>query len=109
MSVLFVPKVQEYLYELENILYEKEYYGFEESAIRYVDELIYDITTNLSNKLHKPTPKHYNQYGEELYYATFKRNRQTNWYVFFSKYVENEETIYLVCYIGNNHTESHHL
>jgi len=109
MSVLFVPKVQEYLYELENILYEKEYYSFEESALKYVDELIYDITTNLSNKLHKPAPKYYDQYGEELYYATFKKNRQTNWYAFFSKYVENGETIYIVCYMGNNHTEAHHL
>jgi len=109
MSVLFAPKVQEYLYDLENILYEKGYYSFEESAIRYVDDLICDITINLSNKLHKPAPKHYDQYGKELYYATFKKNRQTSWYAFFSKYVENEEVIYLVCYMGNNHTEAHHL
>jgi len=109
MSVLFTPKVQEYLYELEDILYEKGYYSFEESAIKYVDDLIYDITTNLCYKQHKPAPKHYAQYGKELYYVAFKKNKQTSWYAFFSKYIENEETIYLVCYIGNNHTESHHL
>ena len=47
MSILFVPKVQEYLYELENILYEKRYYSFEKSAFKYVDDLIYDI--NIGN------------------------------------------------------------
>jgi hypothetical protein len=109
MSVLFIPKVQEYLYDLEIILYEKEYFSFEESSIRYVDDLIYDISTNLPDKKHKPAPKHYNQYGKELYYATFKKNRKTSWYAFFSKYVENGKTIYLVCYIGNNHTDAHHL
>jgi len=109
MSVLFVPKVQEYLYELEDILYEKGYYSFEESAFKYVDDLIYDIKTNLSYKQHKPAPKYYDQYGKELYYATFKKNRQTSWYVFFSKYIENEEIIFLVCYIGNNHTEAQYL
>ena len=109
MSVLFVPKVQEYLYELENILYKKGYFGFEESSIKYVTDLVYDIEINLPNKQHKPAPKHYNQYGKELYYAIFKKNRQTNWYTFFSKYIENEEIIYLVCYIGNNHTEAQYL
>ena len=109
MSVLFVPKVQEYLYELENILYEKGYYSYEDAAIKYVDNLIYDIKTNLPDKQHKPAPKHYNQYGTGLYYAAFKKNRQTSWYVFFSKYIENEDIIYVVCYIGNNHTEAHRL
>ena len=109
MSVLFVPKVREYLYELENILYEKGYFGFEESAIRYVNDLVYDIEINLPDKQHRPAPMHYNQYGKELYYAIFKKNRQTDWYAFFSKYIVNEEIIYLVCYIGNNHTEAQFL
>jgi len=109
MSVLFLPEVREYFYELENILYEKGYLSFEDTAHKYVDDLIYDIKKNLPNKRHRPAPEYYEKYGRELYYATFKKNRQTQWYAFFSKYVENRETIYLVCYIGNNHTEAHHL
>jgi len=109
MSVLFLPQVQQYLYKLENILYEQGYYSFEESAIKYVDDLIYDIATNLSNKQHKPAPKHYDCYGKKLYYATFKKNKQTSWYAFFSKYVQDGETIFVVCYIGNNHTDAHYL
>lgn len=73
MNVLFIPKVQKYLYELENILYEKQYYSFEKSAIKYVDDLIYDIKTNLPYKQHKPAPEYNVQYGKELYYATFKK------------------------------------
>jgi len=109
MSVLFLPEIQEYFYELEIILYEKGYFSYEDTAHEYVDDLVFDIKKNLSSARHRPAPKHYEKYGKKLYYATFKKNRRTQWYAFFSKYVENGETIYLVCYIGNTHTEAHHL
>jgi len=109
MSVLFLPEIQEYFYELETILYEKGYFSFESASIEYVDDLILDIKKNLPTIRHKPAPKYYEQYGKELFYATFKKNRRTQWYAFFSKYVDKDETIFLVCYIGNNHTEAHHL
>ncbi|MCL2041630.1 MAG: hypothetical protein FWG84_06300 [Bacteroidales bacterium] len=108
MSVLFLPEIQEYFDDLEIILYEKEYFGYEGVAHKYVDDLIFDIKHNLPNARNRPAPKHYEKYGKGLYYATFKKNRRTQWYAFFSKYVENGETIYLVCYIGNNHTEAQH-
>ena len=109
MRVLFVPEIQDYFYELENILYGKGYFSFEDAAIKYVDDLIYDIKTNLPSKHHKPAPKHYEKYGKELYYTVFKKNKRTSWYAFFSRYAENGETVYLVRYIGNNHTEAQHL
>jgi len=66
---------------------------------------------------HKKAPEYYKRYGEDLYYATIKdlyyatirTNKHTHWYPFFSKYEKDGETIYLVCYIGNNHTEAHRL
>ena len=73
MRVLFVPEIQDYFYELENILYGKGYFSFEDAAIKYVDDLIYDIKTNLPSKHHKPAPKHYKKYGKELYYTVFKK------------------------------------
>ena len=36
MTVLFLPEVEEYLYELIEILYYQEYFGFKENAINYV-------------------------------------------------------------------------
>ena len=35
-KVIALPEVREYLSELIHILYEKEYFGFEESAQRYL-------------------------------------------------------------------------
>ena len=109
MKVIFLPKVQDYLDGLIPILYEKGYFGFEDTTINYVDGLIDDIKANLPIHLHKPAPKYFDQYGKNMYYAAFRKNRQTVWYVFFSKYNENGDTIYLVRYIANNHTVAQYL
>ena len=109
MSVLFLPEVRKYFDELEIILYEKGYFSFEENAHVYVDELFYDIFTNLPTQPHKRAPDHYKKYGDDIHYTSFRKNKRTTWYAFFTKYKENGKTIYLVRYIGNNHTESRYL
>jgi len=109
MKVLFTQKVREYTSHLIRILYEKEYFGFEEAAKKYVDSLIIDIETNLPSMQHKNAPKYFDKYGKEMFYANFRKNKQTTWYAFFSKYKENGETIYLVRYIANNHTVAQYL
>ncbi|MDH6311433.1 hypothetical protein M2137_000183 [Parabacteroides sp. PFB2-10] len=38
MKVLFAPQVRSYFRELIETLFEKEYFGFEESAVLYVRE-----------------------------------------------------------------------
>ncbi|MCL2027523.1 MAG: hypothetical protein FWG79_03445 [Bacteroidales bacterium] len=108
-SVHFLPEVREYLDELETILYEKGYFSYEENSHKYVDELVYDIKFRLPLCFHKPAPKYFEKYGEGMYYATFKKNRQTTWYVFFRMYRHNDETTYQVRYIANNHTVAQHL
>lgn len=35
MRVIALPEVREYLMELINVLYEKEYFGFEENAQKF--------------------------------------------------------------------------
>ena len=40
MKVIALPEVREYLMELIQILYKKEYFGFEENAQKYVEELL---------------------------------------------------------------------
>ena len=109
MKVLAIPEVIDYLEELTTLLYEKEYFGFVEFAHNYVDELINDIKTNLPTKLKKPAPKRFQKYGTDLKYASFKKNRQTTWYVFFEVYRENEEAIYVIKHIENNHTAAQYL
>jgi len=109
MKVLIKSDVLLYLATLVPILYENEYFSYEEQAQKYVDDLADDIYDNLPQKRHKPAPAHYDKYGKGMYYAAFTKNKRTTWYAFFSKYEENDKITYLVRYIGNNHTEVHHL
>jgi len=109
MRVLFSRQVREFFDKLEIILYEKGYFSFEDYAHKYADELFYDIKTNLPKRPHKPASQHFDQYGKGLYYASFRVNKQTEWYAFFSKYNENGNTIYLVRHIENNHTAAQYL
>ena len=109
MSVLFIPEVQDFYYELETVLLEKGYFSYKDTADKYVADLFRDIKTNLPELKHRPAPKYYDKYGKGMFYALFRKNRHTTWYAFFTKYEENGETIYLVRYISNNHTDAHHL
>ena len=107
--VIILPEVQQYFRELSYILYEKDYFGFLEASEKYVEELVYDIKTTLPICLHKPAPKHFDRYGKGMYYASFRKNKNTQWYVFFRIYIENGETFYQVRYIANNHTVAQYL
>lgn len=105
MIVQFHKDVEDYLVELIEVLYEREYFGFKESAIQYVRELIFEIRNTISKKTKKVAPKYFSKYGENLFYTNFRKNKTTSWYVFFN--IEN--TVYTIYYIGNNHSVSHYL
>ena len=109
MKVLFLPEVREYFDFLADILFEESYFAIEENARQYAQELFDDIENNLPYRWKKPAPKHFEKYGQDMYYSGFKKNRNTTWYAFFTKYVENGETFYLVRHIENNHTASQYL
>jgi len=38
-----------------------------------------------------------------MFYAVFKKNKRTQWYVFFNVYEADGQVVYLVRYMGNNH------
>ena len=103
MKILAIPSVQQYLNELIDILYNENYFAFEESAIKYVEELKADIQKNLPHHPKRKAPDYFNRYGKDMYYVVFKKSRATQWYVFFNTYEREDEVIYLIRYIGNNH------
>ena len=109
MQVILLPEVLKYLEDLATILYEKEYFGFEETSLNYVLELYDDILETLPDCLSKPAPAYFDKYGKDMEYASFKKNKRTIWYVFFEIYEDNGEIIYLVRYIANNHTVAQYL
>ena len=109
MQVILLPEVLDYLEELVEILYEMKYFSFEKNAMGYVLKLYDDITTSLSTKYHRPAPKYFDKYGKGMKYAVFRKNRRTSWYVFFTTYRENDDDIFLVRYIANNHVIAKYL
>ena len=109
MKVIVLPEVYDYFESLVEILYQKEYFGFRASARRYVTELIDDIRDMLPTRLHKLAPPHFDQYGRGLLYATFRSNHTTTWYVFFTRYDDGGEIVYLVRHIANNHTVAQYM
>lgn len=109
MKVLFLPEVRQYFKELQDILFEKEYFSFEDSAVLYVRSLILDIEKSLPLRMNKIAPPYFNRYGKGMRYSIFPKNRNTQWYVFFNKYKMNGEVIYLVRYISNNHVIAQYL
>ena len=109
MNVIFLPVVFEYLESLIPILYHNGYFSFEEDAVDYVEELIDDIQMTLPARLHKPAPKYFDRYGNNMKYAGFPKNKRTTWYAFFTTYWENGKEVYLVRYIANNHIIAHYL
>lgn len=108
-KVLFLPEVVSQFLELAEILYAKGYLGFKEIAIDYAESLFQDIKVNLPYKLRKDAPEYFDQYGKDLYYSLFPHNRHTTWYVFYNIHSVNDQVIYLIRHLSNNHIIAHHL
>lgn len=100
MSIMYDPQVEIYLNELVDILYEKDYFGLKSYAYDYVGWIIDTIERDIESTPHKTAPLYFSRYGKDLFYSVFKRNKNTQWYVFFN--LEND--LYYIRYIGNNHT-----
>ncbi len=109
MRVLFLPEVSQQFVELAEILYEKGYLSFLDTALEYSESLFRDIKTSLPQKVHRKAPAWFDRFGKEMFYASFHKNKHTTWYVFFNVYEVGGETVYLVRYMSNNHVVAQHL
>jgi hypothetical protein len=109
MKVIFTPEVRLYLQELEHILYYNHYFGSNDSAKNYVRELWSDFVTNLPIMPQKIAPPSFNRFGTGMNYATFRKNKQTGWYVFFTEYQVEGEIVFLIRHITNNHVIAQYL
>ena len=69
MKIVILPEVVDYLLELSDILYDKGYFGFEEAAIKYTDELFEAIKTELPYQSPKIAPEWFKKFGDGMYYA----------------------------------------
>lgn len=88
-----------FLEDLADILLDKEYFSFTETADEYIEDLVAFILKNIDTIPHKPAPTYFAKYGKNLFYISYNRNNRTTWYILFEKTV----THYLIRYITNNH------
>jgi len=106
MKIVFLPVFVDIVVELVDVLINMKYFSYEAEAQEYVDELYNDIENKLPLKPKKKAPQYFEKkYGKGVYYAVFKRNKQTSWYVFYRMFTVNEELVYEVIHITNNHVD----
>lgn len=109
MKIVFLPEALAYFNELSTILYKKNYFGFEDKALKYVDDLLENIKNTLHSRVKKPAPPYFDKFGKNMLYSIFRKNKTTEWYVFFNVYQKDEEITLVIRYISNNHEIAQYL
>jgi hypothetical protein len=99
-KIIILPALENKLFHLVFILHDKEYFGFAESALAYVDNII-DFIYTIPRLKHKKTKN--SKYGS--YYCSHKANSTTTWFICF----DFEDDLYLIKNITNNHSEDYTL
>jgi hypothetical protein len=99
MNVVISDEALNYLDDLIEILYKKEYFGFIESAEIYVTDIYDFIFQNIKDFPSKKTPIPLNNFGSN--YIFYNSNSRTTWYIFF----EQKGSNYLITNILHNHCE----
>ncbi len=94
-KVIILPEVTDKLNELIEILFKEGYFGFKDSAVKYVIS-IHSFIQSIPQQKRKPTIN--DRLGS--FYCKYKANQHTTWYICFD--VKNET--YLVKNIFNNHS-----
>jgi len=69
---------------------------------------ILDIKETLPQRLKKPSPPYFDRYSKKMLYSIFRKNKETIWYVFFNVYEVEQDYVFLVRYINNNHMIAQH-
>jgi len=100
-EIIYTEKTRDFVRNLTYVLFQKRYFSFSEDAKRYVDNILSYIEKYVGILPEKDAPIYFNSYGENLKYITYQPNRATTWYIFY----QQQENIFLICYISNNHFE----
>jgi len=98
VKVYYSPKVEHFLNELVFILFNKDYFSYEENALQYRDNIVDFIERNISSFPAKEAPSELRSFGAN--YIFFKANQRTTWYAFYEK----KDSIYFITDIINSHS-----
>jgi hypothetical protein len=97
-KVSFEPSVKFKLLTLIEVLFKKEYFGFIESALEYVDKLE-SFALNIPQERRRlcKNPR----YGK--WYCKYNANKKTTWFFTF----DTDGEYYLIRNVLNNHTSEY--
>lgn len=98
-KIIFKKEVLEYFDELFFILFEQQYFNFEENAHKYIDKIVQFIHKDIAAFPHQSAPKQLKHLGSK--YIFYKANSRTVWYIFF----ESKDEKYLITGIINSYCE----
>lgn len=90
-----------YMNDLVTMLYNKEYFGFIESASDYMFKMRNFIEQKIHILQHHPAPEYFSKYQSGMKYIAYQANKRTTWYIFFKQ----SGNRFLIYYITNNHFE----
>jgi hypothetical protein len=109
MKIVYLKKVRDYFQALIPKLHDLGYFCFAETAKKYVDEIFAELETQILIQRHRPAPSHFGKYGKNMNYIVIRKNKKTHWYAFFETTQKEDETIYKVRFISNNHVIGQYL
>lgn len=109
-EVVILPEVYDFLYDLAQILFYKDYVSWMESADAIIDDIVDYARMVPCIPFYNLTPlmqKRFGRYGKNLHYVFFKRktSKHTTWYIFFTR--QNDR--YIVRYVTNNHKDGKYI
>lgn len=105
IEVIYSRVAMAFMKDLVTVLYEKDYFGFEDAALNYVSNIQNFIENNINTVSFHPAPSYFSKYKSGMKYISYQANKRTTWYIFF-KQIENR---FLIYYITNNHFEGQFL
>ena len=98
-KITYTEEIDEFLDELVSLLFEKGYFSFFKDAEVYVDKLTHYAEQYMGILPGKNAPPHFDRYGSNLKYITYRANKTTRWYIFYQQL----ENVFLIRHVTNNH------
>lgn len=93
-----MPEVELFINDLIDILFQQEYFGFEEDAQKYAFKIVDFIENAIFTFPPKIAPIQLQKLGSN--YIFYKPNQNTTWFIFY----ELSQNKYLITKIINNHS-----
>jgi len=103
--VKFSNRVSSYFDELITILFWQDYFGFIDSALQYVLDMMNYIEKYIAVLPNYIAPDYFDKYQKGMRYMTYQANRRTTWYIFFKQ----KDNRFIIYYITNNHFEGQYI